>query len=307
MTAATKFFDAPAYNPSIFREYGVKAGEKLIQGTMAGLLNGYLVDVTAVDTLTIVGRVEETVDNTDGQDGDVRCKVQTGVFRYANGAAITKASIGALAYAADNATIATNGAGKSIAGTIEDVDDLGVWVGMGFGPPFDASVLTAFIANLAATSAAEGASLVGIEDAGGFYAGATVEAAMQELIGGKRIATLADAALTPGILMVQTFAIADAATGNLDSVLARKQEIIDCVVQKRGALGGAGDTIQLQVGAGTAITDAISLNVADKAIARAASIDDAQSTINAAGTLRIHWNKVTNVACLVTVYSVLRA
>lgn len=84
-----------------------------------------------------VGRFEESADNTGGSAGDVSVTVQRGVFRWSNsggGDAITKASIGDLAYIVDDQTVAaTSDTGaRSPAGVIVDVDGAGVWVYSGF-------------------------------------------------------------------------------------------------------------------------------------------------------------------------------
>ena len=86
--------------------------------------------------LICVGRFEERVDNSDGGNGDLSVKVRAGVYRYANSAdsdQITKAEIGDNCYLVDDATVAkTDGSTtRSIAGRVEQVDDLGVWVAMG--------------------------------------------------------------------------------------------------------------------------------------------------------------------------------
>jgi len=124
---------------------------------------------------------------------------------------------------------------------------------------------------------------------------------------GTQAAVLADAAVIGGIPVVHTISVADGATANVDVTLTHKTEILDVIVQKRAGAGGASDTITVNNGA-TAITNAMDINVADKTIVRATTIDDAQSTINAAGTLRIVRTKASanNVACLVTIIGVRR-
>lgn len=74
-------------------------------------------------------------------------------------------------------------------------------------------------------------------------------------------------------------------TGNVDTVLAHKSRVIDAWFVKRNAAGGGAGTLQLFNGA-DAITDAMSLNVADQTIVRAATLNDAFHEIAAGGTLR---------------------
>lgn len=71
----------------------------------------------------------------DFADGDV-FNVEIGVFRFGNSAStdlIEKADIGATCYVVDDQTVAlTSSSGtRQIAGTIVDVDSVGVWVKVG--------------------------------------------------------------------------------------------------------------------------------------------------------------------------------
>ncbi|WP_322895183.1 MULTISPECIES: hypothetical protein [unclassified Yoonia] len=80
-----------------------------------------------------VGRAEEHLDNTGGANGDLDITFRTGVFRFANSAAadeITIADIGEVCFIVDDQTVAaTSGTDtRSPAGTVADVDALGVWV-----------------------------------------------------------------------------------------------------------------------------------------------------------------------------------
>jgi hypothetical protein len=77
----------------------------------------------------------------------------------------------------------------------------------------------------------------------------------------------------------------------------------DVRIVKTSSAGGVGDTIRVANGATTNwITDAMSINVADQAIVRAASIDDAFYDLAAGATIRVARNKssAANVACVVT-------
>jgi len=79
-----------------------------------------------------VGRAEERVTNA-GSAGDMTIQVRIGIFHYNNSESsdqIAAADIGLPAYAVDDQTVAkTDGNGtRSIAGFVENVDSLGVWV-----------------------------------------------------------------------------------------------------------------------------------------------------------------------------------
>lgn len=111
--------------------------------------------------------------------------------------------------------------------------------------------------------------------------------------------------VAPFPVQVFTFAVPDAATGDIDIVVARKVEVIDATAQKQNG-AGAGNTMQLKNGA-TAITDAMACAV-DNTITRAGTIDDAQSTINAGGTLRLTATRAAGTRnALVTVFALPRA
>lgn len=118
-----------------------------------------------------------------------------------------------------------------------------------------------------------------------------------------------DSSAEPQLELSVPVPVPDAATGDVDIVLASKFEVTDVLVQKRGGATGAfANTIQVKNGANV-ISDAISINgTADGGLVRAGSIDDAQSTIAAGGTLRITRTKAGgNAQCLVTVRGYMRA
>jgi len=127
-----------------------------------------------------------------------------------------------------------------------------------------------------------------------------------QVVDGSKAANVAEDNLVGGVPVVHELNIADGITGDIDFVLTHKTRILDCHLIKRANAGGAMDTIQLQTIAGVPITDAMSINVADQAIVRAATIDDGTFEILAGGTLRVRRTKVAaaDVACLVVVTGV---
>lgn len=110
----------------------------------------------------------------------------------------------------------------------------------------------------------------------------------------------------PSLLVVHEITVPDGATGDVDVVLDKKTRIIDVWLVKTAGAGGTSDTITVKNGS-TAITDALDINVADKVVVRAGTIDDAQASVAAAGTLRVTRTKssANNVACVVYVLGVL--
>lgn len=168
------------------------------------------------------------------------------------------------------------------------------------------TVVTAEIANLAvtaaklATDAVENAKIKDAAVSLAKMAAASVNAA--------KLATVANGDVIPGIPVIFPVNIPDGVTGNVDVTITPKIRVIDFHVIKAVAAGGASDTIQLKNGT-DAISDALNIEVADKAVVRAASIDDAFSEIAAAGTLRITRTKASanNVACVAYVTGLLVA
>jgi hypothetical protein len=134
MTAAIQDRNTPARDARRY-EHPVKGGVKIFAGTMVAIdtADTYAKKAATSTTHKVVGRCEETADNTAGADGAINVKVERGCFRFANSAAgdlITRADIGSDCYVVDDSTVAkTNGTNtRSIAGKVRDVDAAGVWV-----------------------------------------------------------------------------------------------------------------------------------------------------------------------------------
>lgn len=105
---------------------------------------------------------------------------------------------------------------------------------------------------------------------------------------------VAPVGITPLSDGVVELSVPDLPTGNLDFTLpvaarlgGANVQIIDAWFVKTNANAAAANTVQVQTGAGAAITDVISTNINDTLIARATQIDDATATIPAGGTLRV--------------------
>jgi hypothetical protein len=100
--------------------------------------SGWCKPAVTATGLICVGRFDERVDNSDGDNGDLSARVRAGTFRFANSAdadEITQAEIGDNCYLVDDQTVAkTDGSStRSKAGRIMQVDAQGVWVEMGVG------------------------------------------------------------------------------------------------------------------------------------------------------------------------------
>lgn len=113
---------------------------------------------------------------------------------------------------------------------------------------------------------------------------------------------VANANIIGGIPVIHRILIPDGA-GDTNVVLTHKTRVIDMWAQKTAADGGASDTVQLKNGS-DAITDALDMNVVDKTLVRAGTIDDSKAEIAAAGTLKVTAATGTNNACIVYVLGV---
>lgn len=113
------------------------------------------------------------------------------------------------------------------------------------------------------------------------------------------VATVANVNTDGGIPVLYRIT-ASALTGDVDVTVEHKIRVLDvwCVAT---AAGGASDTIIVKNGT-TAITDAIDMNVSDKVVKRAGTIDDAQHEIDASGTLKV--SGASAVTCEVYVLAI---
>ncbi|MFN3985732.1 MAG: hypothetical protein ACK4KV_09580 [Rhodocyclaceae bacterium] len=116
------------------RGYGLAAGVIAYAGAIAALnASGVAVPGSTATGLVALGRFAHGADNSGGAAGAVTVEVERGVFRYENSAAadeITAADIGTRCYLVDDQTVAKTHATntRSVAGYVDDVDELGVWV-----------------------------------------------------------------------------------------------------------------------------------------------------------------------------------
>jgi hypothetical protein len=119
-------------------------------------------------------------------------------------------------------------------------------------------------------------------------------------LNGAKLATVGDKGVVGGIPVIHRIDLAAGALADTDVVLTYKTRVIDAYLVLRGA-GVASTVITVKNGA-TAITDAMAASGADKALVRAASLDDAQWEIAAGGTLRVTSSAgATQPACTVFV------
>lgn len=110
------------------------------------------------------------------------------------------------------------------------------------------------------------------------------------------------AAASPGIPFLLSLTIPAGATGNVDFTgLPFKIRVHNVTGIKTSAAGGGAGSVQVMNGATTdAITDAISIDVADKTVIRATTIDDAFRDVASGGTIRVVRTRTasTSEACV---------
>ena len=114
------------------RRLPVAAATAIWQGGMVALSGANAVPAATSTTLRVLGVAENTADNRLGAAGALAVTVLSGCWRMDNDGAdpITAADIGNPCYATDDHTVCrTNGSATKVqAGTIFDVEDVGVWV-----------------------------------------------------------------------------------------------------------------------------------------------------------------------------------
>ncbi|SJN11628.1 Phage protein [Halomonas citrativorans] len=133
MTALTQNRNTP-HRINHRRSYGLTAGAVVYAGGIVALAaSGFASAGSTATGLTAVGVATHYQDNTTGDNGDQRIDVKVGCFAFTNSAEadeVTAADVGKPCYLVDDQTVAkTDGeATRSIAGIIDGVDDVGVWV-----------------------------------------------------------------------------------------------------------------------------------------------------------------------------------
>lgn len=119
----------------VYSDVPVKAGVTIFQGAIVAMENNLAVPGKTATGLTVLGFARETIDNTNGADGEVNVPVKRGTISLANLATdlIASGSEGQDCYLVDDQTVAatsdTNT--RSVAGTIIQVENGGVFVRLG--------------------------------------------------------------------------------------------------------------------------------------------------------------------------------
>lgn len=92
--------------------------------------NGRAVPASDTAGLRVVGRAEQTVDNTGGAAGALSIDIRLGCYKFTNSAtnAVDADDIGKMAVVEDDQTVAETSTNKVCAGRIMGVESDGVWV-----------------------------------------------------------------------------------------------------------------------------------------------------------------------------------
>lgn len=131
MAAATADLDTPFKHRGPERWVGVDGGSKIYVGTIVALnAAGFAIPASDTAGITVIGRAEETVDNTAGADGALKIRVCEGIFRW-NEASVVQASMGQNLTCVDDNTVGL------AAGTTNDIVVGKLWEMPGPDDPAD--------------------------------------------------------------------------------------------------------------------------------------------------------------------------
>lgn len=118
----------------------VAGGKNIYAGAIVVIgATGFAAQGAKATGLTYLGRAENSVDNRDGQDGDVSVNVRRKkLFKWKNSSSdpIAQSLMGQLCFIEDDETVsATDGAGtQSHAGIVMGIEPDGIWVEATFLP-----------------------------------------------------------------------------------------------------------------------------------------------------------------------------
>lgn len=132
MAPLTRDRDTPHRYKERKVELKIAATTKIYAGAMVCTLDGYAVPASDAAGLVPYGRAEDQVDNLAGAAGAKVFAASKGVFRWDNNGTITQANVGENATIVDDHTVglAAGTTNDLVAGRIDQVDDVGVWVSM---------------------------------------------------------------------------------------------------------------------------------------------------------------------------------
>ena len=163
------------------RSYPVKAGAKIYDGAIVAieLSSGYAVPASDTALLLVVGVAQAQADNTSGGNGAIDVEVEEGIFDL-DAVNLAQSAVGLTHYVADDHTLRYGGTtNRSPAGML--VEFLSATRGRFLISPAAHSAVVNLQVLYSSPNTGEGAALVGVEDAGTYFATANVEAVLAEI------------------------------------------------------------------------------------------------------------------------------
>lgn len=134
----------------------VAATTKIYQGSLVARdANGRAVPASDSAGLRVIGRAEETVDNTTGAAGDLSINIRLGVFKFANSAtaAVDADDVGKMAVVEADDIVAETSTNRVCAGRVMAVESDGVWIDTRFAYYGPKTVIVAITGGEAPTEA----------------------------------------------------------------------------------------------------------------------------------------------------------
>jgi hypothetical protein len=109
MTALTADKDVKIITKPTLKGYPVAASAEIFKGAMVCMdSDGYLIpaDDDGNANTNVIGVADEHVDNSDGGDGDLTCRVRSGeIYEFATEVDLTQANVGSSVYVEDDQTL----------------------------------------------------------------------------------------------------------------------------------------------------------------------------------------------------------
>ena len=119
----TRRRDTRSFNDPVAAGVQIHAGALIVLNAA-----GFAEPATTATGLRVRGVAQHPSDNRTGADGAGAVDSLPGAHLFKNSGDITRADIGSNAHIVDDQTVSADGAGKSVAGLIDDVTSEGVWV-----------------------------------------------------------------------------------------------------------------------------------------------------------------------------------
>lgn len=105
--------------------YPLKASAVIRKGAIACLQGGYLIEGVEADDLTTIGRIEESIDNSTGANGDLHAPVMREKIGFKHDGSILPTHVGQEVYVVDAETLSadSNTSARSVAGKLFAIQD----------------------------------------------------------------------------------------------------------------------------------------------------------------------------------------